>query len=58
MVNTPQCPSKEICEEYFAQLLVPQNQPGKATDGQCKLNIWQCKMVPFNTGMTNQYAPD
>ena len=51
--------SKEIQDKFFVQLLALNKQLGKATAGQCKVSIWQSKMVPFLAlkyiCMANQY---
>lgn len=45
MVNTLTFFSKEIGKKFFAKFLAPKNQSGKATAAQCKVNIYQNKMV-------------
>ena len=45
MINTLTFFSQEIGKEFFAKFLAPNNQSAKATIAQCKVKIYQNKMV-------------
>ena len=60
MINAPLSPRGKWWD-FFAQLLVSNNQSEKVAAEQCNVNAWLGKMVPFlslkNICIVNQFLP-